>query len=193
MSELHRIFVAIELDPVLHQAVVQTQRQLEAAGAKLRWIKPDNLHFTLRFLGEIPAAQVARVKIATREAAASMHPFGITLRTLGAFPSLQRPQVVWIGVEEGQEALMALADRLDGELARHRFPPERRRFRPHLTLARVRDARQWGDLVRALGQFGDVEVGSQRVEAITVMESQLTPQGPIHTRVEEVRLASYEK
>lgn len=193
MSDLHRIFIAVELDPALHQAVIDTQQRLESAGAKVRWIKSHGLHFTLRFLGEISMAQVARVRLATREAASGVQPFSITLRSLGAFPSLQRPQVVWIGVDEGREPLEAVAERLDGVLAHHRFPRERRKFRPHLTLARVRDSRQWGDLVRALAQFKDVEVGSQRVEALTVMESQLMPQGPLYTRVEEVSLSPYEK
>lgn len=193
MSELHRVFIAVELDPVLHQAIVDLERQLESAGANIRWIKPENLHFTLRFLGEIPASQVARARIATREAAASVEPFAISLRGLGAFPSLQRPQIVWVGVEEGAETLETLASRLEDHLVRHHFPAEPRKFRPHLTLARVRNRWQWGDLVRALGQFKDATLGGQRIEAVTVIESQLRPQGPIYTRVEEVRLSPYEK
>ncbi len=193
MSELHRIFIAAELAPALQQSIVETERQLEEAGAKLRWTKPANLHFTLRFLGEIPLAQVAKAKLATREAAAAIQPFSITLATLGAFPSLQRPQVVWVGVAEGRESLQTLAARLDEQLVRYRFPRERRQFQPHLTLARIRDARAWGDLVRGLTQFKDVSVGTQQIETLVVMESQLTPQGSSYTRVEEVRLGTYEK
>lgn len=192
MTEPQRIFIAVELDANLHQAIVDTQRRLDAAGAKVRWIKPGNLHLTLRFLGEISPVKVARAKLAAREAAAGVGPFTISLRTLGAFPSLQRPKVIWIGVDEGGEQLETLARRLDSALARQRFPRESHEFRPHLTLARVKDARHWGDLVRALGQFKDVAIGSQRVEALTVMESRLMPEGPVYTRVEEVRLPTHE-
>ncbi|MDQ7819566.1 MAG: RNA 2',3'-cyclic phosphodiesterase [Armatimonadota bacterium] len=192
MTPRHRIFIAVELDPALHDAVVAAQRALEDAGARIRWVKPASLHFTLRFLGEITPAQVALAKIATREAARGVAPFAITLRRLGAFPSLQRPQVVWVGVEDGAEHLDALARRLDERLARYHFPPEDRRFRPHLTLARVRDARQWGDVVRALTRYRDVEIGTQTVRTICVMESTLTPQGPVYTRLEEVSLETHE-
>ncbi len=192
MNARHRIFIAVELDPALHGAVVAAQRALEDAGARIKWVKPASLHFTLRFLGEITPAQVALAKIATREAARGVAPFAITLRRLGAFPSLQRPQVVWVGVDEGARELESLARRVDERLVHHRFPPEDRRFRPHLTLARVRDARQWGDVVRALTQYRDVEVGTQTVRSVCVMESRLTPQGPIYTRVEEVTLAGHE-
>lgn len=188
MSEEHRIFIAVELDPALHQAVIDLQHRLQTAGARIRWNKPGQLHFTLRFLGEITPAQLALAKIATREAVEDAEPFTITLHGLGAFPSFHRPQVVWVGVEEGAAELQALAATLEEHLTHHRFPAEERPFKPHLTLARIRDERQWGDVVRALTQYRDVGIGSQRVEGVSVMESQLTRQGPIHTRVEEVSL-----
>lgn len=188
-----RIFIAVTLDPALHQAVVELQHSVETAGAKIRWSKPGQLHFTLRFLGEITPAQLALVKVATREAASDTAPFRITLRQLGAFPSFQRPQVVWVGVADGATELQALAAKLEAHLTHHHFPPEERPFKPHLTLARIRDAREWGDVVRALTQFRDASVGSQEVQAVTVMESRLTPHGPIHTRVEEVSLHGHEK
>jgi len=193
MTHTHRIFIAVELDPALQQAVVDTQRRLETAGAKVRWIKPGNLHFTLAFLGEIPAAQVALAKVATREAVDGVAPFAISLQGLGAFPSLQRPQVVWIGVGEGAANLQALAERLRAVLLQHRFPPADHPFKPHLTLARIRDARQWGDIVRALTQYRDVFVGAQQVRTVAVVESHLTPRGPVYARVEEVTLQGHEK
>ena len=158
-----------------------------------RWTRPEQLHFTLRFLGEISVAQVARVKVAAREAASKIDPFSITLHGLGAFPSLQRPQVVWIGVEQGKEPLQALAGLLQQALARQRFPAEPKSFRPHLTLARVKSTRNWGELVRALGAFKDEGIGTQRVDSLVVFESHLSPKGPRYTPLEEVRLTHHEK
>ena len=192
-QERHRIFIAVELDPALREAVGEIEHRLEKAGAHAKWVKPASLHFTLRFIGEIPAAQVARVKIAVREAMVGIQPFDIVLQSLGAFPSLRRPQVVWVGVTEGAGELEAVAARINDHLARHRFPPPDREFRPHLTLARVRGAHAWGDLVRALDQFRDAGMGRQRVEAISVMESELMAHGPLYTRIEEVRLSPHEK
>lgn len=192
-ARTHRIFVAVPLDAVLRDAVVALERRLEATGLRLRWVKPENLHFTLRFLGHISDAELDRVRRATREAAGRIRTFTISLAGLGAFPSPRRPQVVWVGAEEGADHLQALAAHLDDALARERFPREPRGFTPHLTLARVREPRLRGDLGRVLGQFEAEEVGEQEVRAVVVMESLLRPQGPIYTPVEEVPLSPYEK
>ena len=186
---LHRTFIAVELDPQIVQAAAQLQERMRASGAQLRWVKPHNLHFTLRFLGEIPAAQVARASLAVREAAGTLGPFTVEIGGLGAFPNFERPQVVWVDSRDGADTLERLAAVLDASLARQGFPEDRRRFRPHLTLGRARDDRRWGDLVRALQQHRDADLGRQEVRHVTVMESRLTPDGPIYTVREQVPLA----
>jgi 2'-5' RNA ligase len=185
---LHRTFISVELSGENRQRAAELQDQMRAAGARLRWVQPHNLHFTLRFLGQIPAAQVARAVIATREAVRAVAPFPIVIGGLGVFPSFERPQVVWVGTQDGAETFEALAARLDEALARERFPVDSRKFRPHLTLGRTRDDRRWGDLVRALQRFKDAVIGQQDVTAITVMESHLTPEGPVYTPREQVQL-----
>lgn len=185
---LHRTFIAVDLDAGVRAGIVRLQEELRSAGARLRWVRPDNLHFTLRFLGELPPAQVARAVVATREAVAAVAPFALTVGGLGAFPSFERPQVVWIGTTVGGEALTALARAVHEALRRARFPADDRPFRPHVTLGRARDDRQWGELVRALHRYRDVVVGDQRVRAVTVMESRLLPEGPVYTVREEVPL-----
>lgn len=189
----HRIFVAVALDPALREAVVALERRLEDAGARLRWVRPENLHFTLRFLGQISEPQLIRVRKAARDASAGIAPFRIRLSGIGAFPNSRRPQVVWAGIRDGAEAMGGLARRLDDALAAERFPKEPRGFTPHLTLARVKDARQWGDLSRVLPTFEGEDVGEEEVRSLLVMESLLRPQGPIYTPVEEVRLTTHEK
>jgi len=185
---LHRTFISIELSPENRRLVADLQERLRASGARLRWVGPSNLHFTLRFLGELPAAQVARAVAATREAVKIARPFTVTMGGLGAFPSFERPQVVWVGSQQGAEALERLASDLNAALARERFPADPRHFRPHLTLGRSRDDRQWGDLVRALQQHRHAVIGPQGVDVVTIMESRLTPDGPVYTPWEQVRL-----
>jgi 2'-5' RNA ligase len=184
----HRIFIAVALNSALRGEIVALESRLEQSGARLRWIPAANLHFTLRFLGEITPAQLAQVRLAAREAAREAAPFTLALHGVGAFPSPQRPQVVWVGVREGSAELADLSSRLDTALAGHRFPPEDRPFVGHLTLARVRDRRLWGDLVRALEAFRGVAVGAQDVQTLSVMESHLHPRGARYTVVEEVPL-----
>lgn len=186
---LQRIFIAIEVTPPLQRAIAVLQEQMRASGARLKWVKPHHMHFTLRFLGDLPAAQVARAAVAARLAAAAQAPFEVTLGGLGAFPTFDRPQVVWIGTRGGGDDLERLAAALETQLLRAGFGADGRAFRPHLTLGRARDNRNWGDLVRALQQYRDVDVGRQRVEAVVVIESRLTPEGPVYTRVEQVQLS----
>jgi len=189
----HRIFIAVPLDPVLHGAVAVLERQLESAGVVLRWINPESLHFTLRFLGQISTAQLARARRAAREAVEAAGAFRIRLAGLGAFPSARRPQVVWVGVTDGEEKLQDLARRLDDTLARQRFPKKPRSFQPHLTLARIRDPGRAPSLEAAMTSLGHVEVGEQGVSSLVVMESLLRPSGALYVPVEEVRLSTYEK
>lgn len=185
---LHRTFISVELSEENRRQTADLQDQMRAGGARLRWVRPPNLHFTLRFLGEIPAAQVARAVIATKEALRTSPPFSVRIAGLGAFPSFERPQVIWVGTGEGAEALERLAGDLNSALARERFPPDPRRFRPHLTLGRTRDDRQWGDLVRVLQRFRDVPIGTQPVAVVTVMESRLSANGPVYAVREQVLL-----
>jgi len=188
MTDLHRTFIAVDLDATLRDAVVALEQDLETAGARLKWIKPANLHFTLKFLGEVSTAQVARARIAARETAAAAQPFRIHLESLGAFPTLQKPEVVWVGVGEGKDELEALAAGLERQLVRQRFPLDRRHFRPHLTLARIRDVRAWGDVVRALERLRGVSLGRQVIDTLIVYESRLSPKGSSYTALEEVPL-----
>jgi 2'-5' RNA ligase len=185
---LHRTFISVELGEETRRRVADLQGQMRNAGARLRWVRPKNLHFTLRFLGELPVAQVARAVAATREAVKTVTPFAVTIAGLGAFPTFERPQVVWVGSREGADALEALAARIDEFLARERFPMDTRRFNPHLTLGRSRDERQWGDLVRTLYRFREIVIGEEQIAAVTVMESRLTPEGPVYAPREQVRL-----
>ncbi|MDQ7841626.1 MAG: RNA 2',3'-cyclic phosphodiesterase [bacterium] len=185
---LYRTFIAIELSDESRRLVAELAERLRAAGATLRWMKPENLHYTLSFLGEIPAAQVARAVVATRSAVGRTMPFPVSIGGLGAFPGLERPQVIWVGCTEGSEALGRLSGEVKAALDRERLPSDPKPFRPHLTLGRVKDNRQWGELVRAVRSHRDAAIGVEWVRTVTVMESRLTPDGPVYTPREKVLL-----
>ena len=182
-----RIFVAVALAPPLLAAVSGVRARLAEADSMLRWLRPENLHFTLKFLGGITPSQLTGVVAAAHEVAARTHRFSITLAGLGAFPSARRPRVVWIGVSSGADHLVALAKDLDVVLRQPRAR-EDRPFRPHLTIARVRDAAPPRDLSKEIGVLRELEWGSQTVGAIRVMESHLRPSGAVYQQVEEVGL-----
>lgn len=184
----HRIFVAVALAPHLREAIAGVRVRLGDASQALRWVPPDNLHLTLRFLGEITAAQVTRATEATREAVQAAAPFTITLVGLGAFPSARRPRVVWIGVAEGADRLIALAEALEKAMQRRKFPREPRAFQAHLTVARARMGSP-PDLTEVLAGVGRPLIGTQEVAALVVMESDLRPSGPVYREVAQASLS----
>jgi 2'-5' RNA ligase len=190
----HRMFIAVELEPTLRDRVRALQNEMDGQlnigqrRPQPRWTSPQNLHFTLRFLGEISTVQVARAIMAAREVGRSVQPFEITIGRLGGFPSLTRARVFWLDTIDGATGMQTLAGVLERALAKERFDPDPRRFRPHLTIGRLADQWNWGDLVRVLQRFENVVIGSQRVAAIVVVESRLTPKGPIYTIQEQVPL-----
>lgn len=183
-----RVFIAVPLDPELRDAAAGLRRRLNATADLLRWVPPGNLHLTLKFLGEIAERRLAKVTEAVRDAARRSQPFTITLTGAGAFPSSRRPQVVWVGVREGSEALVALVRDLDAALQRLKFPREKRPFRPHLTVARAKHAGPLPDLSGPLSGLEGLDVGMQAVDTVVVMESQLHPSGAIYRPIEAVGL-----
>ena len=190
MAEI-RAFIAIELPESVRAQLGRIQGQLKPGHeGVVRWVDPKGVHLTLKFLGNIAESQVPAVADAVR-GAAKVGRFPVEVGRPGAFPSLQAPRVVWVGVGGDLEKLAALQRAIDGALARLGFPPENRPFSPHLTLGRVRETASKAER-RALGEA----VGHLRIEALTpvemdsvsVMRSQLTPSGAIYTCLASIPL-----
>lgn len=162
------------------------RRVLRAEAGALRWVESDALHVTLRFLGEITEPEVERAVAAARDAAAASTAFSISLAGGGAFPSLRQPRTVWVGVTVGAERLAALSQALETALAERRFHRDPRGFHAHVTVARVRSEGTTPDLsgfAERLTRPPAPVVGSQRVGAISVMESTLLPSGAVYREI----------
>lgn len=148
----------------------------------VKWVPAHQFHFTLKFLGEVAEADADRAMAAVERVAAGVKPFAAALRGLGAFPVPSRPSVLWAGLAEGAEELDRLAARVEREMAQAGFAPERRPFKPHLTLGRVREgAFVPGAVQEGLARAGGQEFGRFGVERVVLMKSELTPRGPIYS------------
>ena len=160
---------------------------LKRVQAPVSWVRADNLHLTLRFLGSVNERTLIVVREALEEAAPGTPPFAVTLGGLGAFPAPFAPRVVWAGVTEGAEALAGLHGRLEAALAARGIPPEGRHYHAHVTLGRARDPRGAGALAGALeapaGPFGEAPV-----EAVHLMRSDLDPGGARYSVLARVAL-----
>lgn len=175
-----RLFVAIEIGDGERRALGRIQSRLRRLLPSVRWVKPDTIHLTLRFIGDTEESRVGNAADALACAAAGCAPFDFTLRGVGAFPDARRPHVLWVGVEDPGGSLAALADRLNARLAAAGFPPEDRPFSPHVTIGRLRD-RAGGDCGSALSPLHDEPAARARAAGVCLFRSELTPAGPIHT------------
>lgn len=168
-----RVFVAVFPPPEIRQEVLAAARR-PPLGDRVRWAKHENVHLTLKFLGELPEEALNSIHAALGKVCASHAPFDVCLAGLGAFPSARRAQVLWIGVGEGSGQFRSLATDLAAALAPLGFESERRPYTPHLTLGRVRGR------PANLGLPPGVSGLEFRAGSVHLMESVLTPGGPIY-------------
>ena len=181
-----RCFVAVEVAaPHLRRALEGAQLGLKRSFGQpdpVKWVPAHQFHFTLKFLGEIPPEAAERAMQALERAVVGAVPFEVRVAGLGGFPGGDRLSVLWAGVAEGKEQLTALAAAVEREFEAAGFPRERRPFRPHLTLGRVREgARVPAAVPQMLAQAAGQEFGTWRVERVVLMQSELTPRGPIYS------------
>jgi 2'-5' RNA ligase len=195
-----RLFVAIELSGELRERAAALVRRLAASGAPVNWVAPENVHLTLKFLGEVPEARLSEIEAACARAAAATAPFAMRLRGTGAFPHAREPRVIWAGVE-APAALANLAARIEEELVPLGFPREKRPFEPHVTLGRKKEkpprrpprpgrepARPGPDLTAALAKEAGFDGGEVEVRRFSLVQSQLRREGPIYTTLKEFGL-----
>jgi 2'-5' RNA ligase len=173
-----RTFIAVETSEAVRRRAVELIRALDVAGADVKWVEPQNMHLTLKFLGDVAEADVPGVCQAVQEAVAGVQPFDMAVRGAGAFPSAGRPRTLWLGAAAGAEAMIALQAAVEKPLRALGFPKEHRRFEPHLTIGRVRGGGPTvAELGRLVRQFSDFDAGPFRVVETVVFASHLSPKG----------------
>jgi RNA 2',3'-cyclic 3'-phosphodiesterase len=183
-----RTFIAIELPAEVRAALTDLSQRLRGSRASASWVKPERMHLTLRFLGEIPESDVARVGSLLEEHSAPLRPFALSVANAGVFPNSRQPRVVWAGVgplDGGLRELQRIAE--DGARATG-LKPERRPFRPHLTLARIRGEAHAHELMTLVARERSFDGGSFSVASVSLFSSELTPSGPVYRRLRECPL-----
>ena len=186
-----RVFVAVDLAAEVHQAVVRVKAELAQARSDVRWVRDEGLHATMKFLGSVSPAQLDAVRDAVARAARPIARFAVRARGLGAFPSLERPRVLWVGLDGAP--LIELAGALDDALAPLGFARETRPFHPHVTLGRVAGRRGWQAVERVLKRHWSDDFGVSHVDRITTYRSELRPGGSLYSTLWTTALADSTK
>ena len=178
-----RLFVACEVPDEVKQAIGEVIETLRGrSGNAVRWIRPEGVHVTLKFLGEVPVKQLPAIKLAIQEATVGHSPFELEFSSIGTFGGREGLRIMWVGIAGDVLRLEALVRAVNAALAVVGFEPERRPFRPHLTLGRVRDeisTRQRAEIEVAVGKM-DVPPSAWRTPQVSLMRSRLTAQGAFY-------------
>ncbi|MBN2561309.1 MAG: RNA 2',3'-cyclic phosphodiesterase [Phycisphaerae bacterium] len=185
-----RTFIAIDLDRAIKKHLSDLQAQLGPRCPKLKWVDPNKMHLTIKFLGEVRDQQIAEISRALGRLAAECQPFDIAVEGLGTFNPTGPVKVVWIGIQDPSGRLaecQALCEDLIEPLG---FPREGRRFSPHLTLARNKFTENSREIRAALDAQPPVRAGSQTVSGVMFYQSTLTPGGPIYSALSRHPLAT---
>jgi 2'-5' RNA ligase len=176
-----RTFVAVEPGGDVRARAGQLIGRLKEAEARIKWVEPHNLHWSLKFLGDVDLREIPQVCEAIARSVADLPAFEVEAHGAGAFPDARRPRTVWLGVGRGAEAMVALHERIERALAPLGFRREGRRFRPHLTLGRVREGGQgMAELARLLAEQTDFAAGAMEVDEVVVFSSTLDRTGPTY-------------
>ena len=188
-----RAFVALLLDDATRGAVAAQIERLRSLSRAVAWVPPQNLHLTLKFLGEQSETRLGEALGALEETAAGAAPFTIALHGVGAFPGMERPRILWVGVAEGALEARALQSRLDTALGSRGFAGDDRPWHPHLTIGRVFDDRRWRreatpDLRHAIAEAARLGFGALAVTRLALMRSDLSPSGARYSELHSVSL-----
>lgn len=185
MPEPIRSFIAFDINnEEILKRLSEAQEKLAKTGADLTLVKPENIHVTMRFLGDIHPDMVDKIYNGMEQV--SFAPFDVEIRGVGVFPTLRYARVVWTGIQRGAEELRNIFNQVEPHLRGLGFKPDSKGFSPHITIARVRTGRNKAELARCVDELANFEFGILRADCLKLKKSVLTPKGPVYSILKEV-------
>lgn len=181
-----RAFLAVDLDDSLRDKVLEVQKKLESANARVKYVEKKNLHFTCKFFGKINPKKADQIIKIITEKIINHNQFRINIKGTGVFPHLGYIRVIWLGLDQSEKFSQLLMD-FDDEFIKLGFKKERS-YIHHLTIGRVKGSQNKEALVSLIKEQEDIEIGDMKVNKISLKKSELTPEGPIYTTIKEFEL-----
>jgi len=185
-----RLFVAVEITEETRKKLAAFQDKLKKAAADVGWVAPENLHITLKFIGYIDEEKIEEVHNIIKDSVTHIKPFNLSYAGVGAFPTPKSPRVIFAQAIDTGGALAKIHERLDNQLMALGVEHETRKFDAHLTVGRVRTRRNVTKLTEILNSYNGFDFGSERITQVVLMKSDLSPEGPIYTKLHSVDLVS---
>ena len=178
-----RTFLAIDLPEKIITQLIDIQDGLKASVKGIRWTRPEGIHLTLKFFGNISENDIVNISGVVEKKTKDARPVTLNVKRVGAFPNFKRPRVMWIGISGEVEQLFFLQEEIDTGLETIGFQKETRAFRPHLTLGRIKSPREVEGLAKIIEGGEGYTAGSFIAEGLTLFKSDLTPKGAIYTKL----------
>lgn len=178
-----RTFLAIELPEEIKTQLRNIQDRLKANVKGIRWTRPEGIHLTLKFFGNVSENDIANISSVVEKKTKDVRPVTLNVETVGAFPNFKRPRVIWIGISGAVEGLSVLQKEIDTDIEALGFQKESRGFRPHLTLGRVKSPKEVKGLSKITEDGKSYAAGSFIAGGLTLFKSELTPKGAIYTKL----------
>jgi 2'-5' RNA ligase len=190
MSDSIRTFLALELPPAVISLLHKVQQDLKRMNIRARWVRPENIHLTLKFLGDINSGDIEKIGTAMAAAAIEFPPITLTARGIGVFPGIKRPRVIWMGLGGDIRSLLALQSRLEQELAEAEFPKDKRSFKAHLTLGRIKQSAGPAVIRQVITEHATLSSDDFTCNQVILFKSDLKPSGAVYSKLQQTRLGT---
>ncbi len=178
-----RVFIAIEIDSEIKNKLSEYLSKLKRTGADVKWVSPENIHLTLKFIGYIEKEALINLNKIINDAVFSIEPFSVSIGNIGAFPSLNKPRVVFVCIQERGNNLLRIYEKLDKGVGQLGIKKKSKKYVGHITLGRVKSQKNISELKNALNSGRECYFGSEKVTSLSLIQSKLTPTGPLYTRL----------
>jgi len=178
-----RSFIAIELSPTIKAHIEEIQNKLKSSTSDVRWVRPEGMHLTLKFLGNIEEEKISALSDVVTQCTSDITSFSLTVHTLGAFPNEKNPKVIWVAASDDSGNLSTLQQTLEYRLSTMGFKVEKRAFSPHLTLGRLKSPKGKKELCNNLSDHKQLECGTFEAREVCLFKSELKPRGAIYTKL----------
>lgn len=184
-----RVFIASSLNEEAKNLIKDIQSNIKKLNCQIKWVKPENVHLTLKFLGNIESDRIDELKKLVQSTSKMTQSIKSDLFNLGAFPNSQKPKILWVGLSDNESKIAQLAETIETSLSTIGFSKEKRSFKPHVTIGRVRSFKNIKPLSETISQFSVKNAVAQNIDNITIYKSTLTPTGPIYEVLKKFELA----
>ena len=193
MKKNLRLFIAVPITSKLRRKFFNLVNQLKNTGTNVKWVEEGNFHLTLKFLGDTPSTKVNDIVEEVQKSLEGHESIRLKFKGVGVFPNVRKPRVVWIGLSRGHKELADIAGVLEDVLEPLGFEKEKRKFKSHLTIGRVRSNKGIGDLTREIIRLKEYDGGNMKLTEIHLVKSELTRNGPVYTVLNRFPLVEKEE